>query len=230
MKLFLLFFISLITSTAFTAQTPVLASVEITSSIAPPVEKNRVKKKRHQKKRFRKPNHSSQTKSKAARTRFIVVTCVLAVLALLVFLIFFVFGLATTLEAIILSALAVLALTIATFALLITTIIYNIANRNKEKKAAIPLKRSTEELKAEVAYLKPEKVARYFALNEQLTTAKVAQRNATAVLKNRLSTKEERNKAKIDLSNLKQDIKIINQELKKFRQQNSIKQARAERN
>jgi uncharacterized membrane protein YqjE len=228
MKLFLLFFISLITSTAFTAQTPVLASVEITSSIAPPVEKNKVKKKRRQKKRFRKPNHSSQTKSKAARVRLIVVTCILFGLALL-FLLFLVFGLAVSVEAIILSALMSIGLAIAGFVMLIISIIYNITDRNKEKKATSPLKKSTEELKAEVAYLNPEKVARYLALNEQLTADKIAHRNATAILKNKISTKKEKNKAKVDLSNLKQDIKIINQELKEFRQQNSIKQTRAER-
>ena len=120
-------------------------------------------------------------------------------------------------------------LAIAGFALLITSIIYNIVNRKKEKKAVRPLKKSTETLKTEVAYLSKEKVARYLALNEKLVVFEVTKRNTTSILKNKTSTPKERSKAKITLSNLKQDTKLINQELKELRQQNSIKKARRER-
>ena len=95
----------MIATTPFTAQVPILASVEITYTTAPSVEKNKVKKKQRKKKRFKKPNHSSQTKDKAARVRLIVLTAIFWTLALLVFLVFLVFGLATSVEALIISAL-----------------------------------------------------------------------------------------------------------------------------
>lgn len=222
----LLFFSMLTTLSAY----PPLASVEYsTKRTAPPVEQKKVKKKKRKKQTLKKPDHNLKTKTKISRIRIAVATGILWGTTLMFILLLFLLNLDIfTLGATIL-ILSAFGLIVACFVMLVVTIIFCSVDYHRQHKKTPPLKRPEAELRAEVAYLNPEKIDRYVKLNEEYTKKMVARRSLTTIITDQTKTPQERQKAKRQSAILKEEIRVILRTLKQYRRQNRTKQVRTER-
>lgn len=229
MNKYILFFLLLMLVSRVPAQSNLLASVEIVEAEMErelPVKKKKLKKKKRNKKtfkkHFKKPNKlkaENRINVKRALLFNIIGTAGLAVLCVISAIITGGFS------AIFFLVAAGLCALISINFLIIFLIYIAVKNRKTEEKTT--LKKSEEDLRAEVPYLSEGKIKLYLALNEEVASAKI--NKDILIRNNRDKSREEWRAAKVKIKELEGKIKHAELQIQDLRTQNKIKKVRRER-